>query len=60
VLRWSDDWHVPGRLRRSASLVAAIVSGALAAVLALAVAGPWRAESTDHAHFPREHVHSDR
>jgi hypothetical protein len=33
VLRWSDDWHVPGRRWRSASLVAAIVSGALAAVL---------------------------
>lgn len=60
VLRWSDDRHVPGRRRRSASLVAAVVSGALAAVLALSVASPWRTESTDDAHFPGGGVHSGR
>lgn len=60
VLRWSDRDRVPGRHRRSAALVTAIVSGALAAVLALSVAGGWRTESTDRAHFMDGHAHGGR
>lgn len=60
VLRWSDRPRVPGRNRRSATLAAAIVSGALAAVLAVSVAGAWRTESTDHTHFKDGHAHGGR
>jgi len=60
VLRWSGRGRVPGRRGRSATLAAAVVSGALAAVLALSAAGAWRAESTDHARFPDGHAHGGR
>jgi hypothetical protein len=60
VLRWSDGRRVPGRHRRSATLVVAVVSGALAAVLALSVAGAWRTDSTDRAHFTDGHAHGGR
>jgi hypothetical protein len=60
VLRWSDGRRVPGRHRRSATLVAAVLSGVLAAVLALSVAGAWRTDSTARAHFPDGHAHSGR
>ncbi len=60
VLRWSDRPRVPGRHRRSATLAAAVVSGALAAVLALSVAGAWRTASADSAHFHDGHAHGGR
>jgi hypothetical protein len=60
VLRRSDEPCVPGRHRRSAALVAAVVSGALAAVLAVSVAGAWRTDITDRAHFPDGHAHGGR
>ncbi len=60
VLRSSDDRRVPGRHRRSATLVAAMVCGALAAILAVSVAGAWRTGSTDRTHFPDGHVHVGR
>ncbi len=60
VLRAFDDRRVPGRRRRSATLVAAVVSGALAAVLALSVAGAWRTDLGDRAHFPGDHAHGGR
>jgi hypothetical protein len=60
VLRWSDRPRVPGRHRRSATLAAAVVSGALAAVLALSVAGGWRTASADRAHFHDGHAHGGR
>jgi hypothetical protein len=60
VLRWSDRGRVPGRRRRSATLVASVVSGALAAVLAVSAAGAWRTDGTDHVHFPDGHAHGGR
>jgi hypothetical protein len=61
VLGWSDRPRVPGRHRRSATLAAAVVSGVLAAVLAVAAAGAWRTANTDHPRFPDGHaVHGGR
>jgi hypothetical protein len=60
VLRWSERPRVPGRHRRSATLAAAVVSGALAAVLALSVAGAWRTASADRPHFHDGHAHGGR
>ena len=57
VLPWSDRPRVPGRHQRSATLAAAVVSGALAAALALTVASGWRTESTGHAHFDDRPAH---
>jgi hypothetical protein len=56
VLQPSDRPRVPGRRRRTATLAAAIVSGALAAMLAVSAAGGWRSAKADHLHFPEGHV----
>ena len=40
----------------TATLAAAIVSGALAAMLAVSAAGGWRSAKADHLHFPEGHV----
>jgi hypothetical protein len=56
VLRSSVRPRVPGRRRRFATLATAIVSGALAAMLAVSAAGAWRTADTDHLRFPEGHV----